>query len=147
MSKPLDNAPAKWEAGLAVMNALKPLKNANPQEVLARYLGEESTQQIADSYGVTRSGLNYWMLRVAEDEWKDAQVVRALKRKEKAEDELESATDGLTLARARELLKSAQWDLERVCKRIYGQETTQINVNGDGIKIELVTFRGDGATE
>lgn len=28
----------------------------------------------------------------------------------------------LSLAHARERLRAAQWDLERVCKRIYGQD-------------------------
>jgi hypothetical protein len=101
---------------------LAPLKSVDPKSVLERYLAEESTHQIAKSLGVTRSGLNYWLLKVAEDEWKSAQVVKALKRKEDAEEAIETAADALTLARARELLRAAQWDLERVCRRIYGQD-------------------------
>ena len=44
--------------------------------------------------------------------------------------------NGVDLARARESLRSAQWDLERVCRRIYGQDAppnaaqaVQININ------------------
>ena len=120
--------------------ALNPLKRADPKEVLQRVLNEESTKDIAKSFGVTRSALNQWLLATAESEWRAAQIVRAYKRKEDSEDELEDITakingsdkeerDRLTLALslAREKLKAAQWDLERVCRRIYGQEA-QVNV-------------------
>lgn len=107
-----------------IQGALNPLKGVKAETVLARYLGEESTKEIAQSLGVTRSALNYWLLEYAEKEWKSAQVVKALKRKEDAEDDMETAADALTLARARERLKAAQWDLERVCRRIYGQDVT-----------------------
>lgn len=107
---------------MSVGGQLAPLKNLDPKIVLERYLAEESTEDIAKSLGVTRSGLNYWLLRTAEDEWKDAQVVKALKRKNEAEDEMDKASDPFTLARARERLRAAQWDLERVCRRVYGQD-------------------------
>lgn len=102
------------------------LEKADPGQVLARYLTDETTGEIAASYGVTRQALGAYLLRTAESDWKEAQVARAIARKEKAEDALEAADDPLKLAKARELLKAAQWDLERVCRRIYGQE---INVN------------------
>jgi hypothetical protein len=109
-------------APLSVGGQLAPLKNLDPKIVLERYLAEESTQDIAKSLGVTRSGLNYWLLRTAEEEWKNAQVVRAIKRKQDAEEEMDTAADPFTLARARERLRAAQWDLERVCRRVYGQD-------------------------
>lgn len=118
--------------------ALNPLKAADPQSVLQRVLNEESTKDIAKSFGVTRSALNQWLLTNSETEWKAVQVVRAAKRKEDAEDEYEriaTKIDGsdkeerdrltLALSLARERLKAAQWDLERVCRRIYGQEAQQ----------------------
>lgn len=92
----------------------------DPATVILRYLGEERTVDIAASYGVTRPALNMWLLERAEDNWKRAQVGRAIARKEQSEDELDDATDPLSLARAREKLRGAQWDLERVCSRIYG---------------------------
>jgi len=67
--------------------------------------------------------LNQILLRYAEEDWRQAQVLRALQRKEEAEAELdEGAADALSLARARERLRAAQWDLERVCRRIYGAD-------------------------
>lgn len=102
------------------------LSGQDPKSILQRYLSDESTSVIAADYGVTRQALGQYLLRHAEDDWKEAQVARAIARKEKAEDDLENAKDPLELAKARELLKSAQWDLERVCRRIYGQE---VNIN------------------
>ena len=104
------------------------LEKADPRQILQRYLTDESTSEIAASYGVTRQGLGFFLLKNAEADWKECQVARAIARKEKAEDVIENATDPLELARGRELLKSAQWDLERVCRRIYGQEIN-MNVN------------------
>lgn len=115
--------------------ALNPLKAADPKDVLKRILNEESTKDIAASFGVTRSALNYWLIEHCDSEWKSAQIVRAMKRKEEAEDELDNAQDALTLSRGRERLRAAQWDLERVCRRIYGQDAppnmaaVQININ------------------
>lgn len=45
---------------------------------------------------------------------------------------MQGASDALSLARAREQLRSAQWDLERVFSRIFGpkQELT-IELTGD----------------
>ena len=119
---------------------LVPLKDADPKTVLQRYLSDESTKDIAESYGVTRQALNQFLIRTAEQEWKDAQVARAIARKESAEDDLdnaESTPDALALSRTRERLKAAQWDLERVCRRIYGQDAPPAGANAVQININL----------
>jgi hypothetical protein len=122
---------------------LAPLKDISPKDILERYLAEESSESIAHSYGVTRAALSLFMLRTAEDDWKSAQLTRALIRKERAEDLMDKCDNALDLTRAREQLRSAQWELERVCRRIYGQDApanaaqaVQININ----------MRGAGAT-
>jgi hypothetical protein len=121
-------APAEKRATLPVL--ADGLKGQDPKAILLRYLSDESTEVIAADYGVTRQALSQFLLRHAEDDWKEAQVARAIARKEKAEDDLETAADPLALAKARELLKAAQWDLERVCRRIYGQDhNLNINLN------------------
>jgi hypothetical protein len=104
------------------------LAGQDPHAILLRYLSDESTSTIAADYGVTRQALGQFLLKHVEEDWKEAQVARAIARKEKAEDDIESATDALQLAKARELLKAAQWDLERTCKRIYGIDR-DINFN------------------
>ena len=105
------------------------LATIDPQALLERYIGGETGTEIAKSLGVTRQGLNWWFRQHAEEAWKEAQIVQAIEKKEKAEDDLASATDALSLACAREQLRGAQWDLERVYHRIYGakQEVTVKN--------------------
>jgi predicted transcriptional regulator len=116
---------------------LAPLKDLDPKEVLQRYLAEETGAQIAESLGVTRAALSYFMIKHAEQEWRDAQVTKALQRKEKAEDLMDRADNALDLTRAREQLRSAQWDLERVCRRIYGQDSVPSGGNAVQININL----------
>ena len=128
------------------MNNLPILRDTDPKLILQRYLSDETTKEIAASYGVTRQALGQYLLKVAESEWKEAQVARALARKESAEDDLEDAEktpDMLSLSRARERLKAAQWDLERVCRRIYGQDAPPAHANAVQININL---RREGAT-
>lgn len=117
---------------------LAPLDNASPQDVIRRLVNDERSADIAQSLGVSRSALNQWLLVTCEDEWKAAQVARAITRKESAEEEIEGAADPLSLARAREKLKSAQWDLERICSRIFGLKPTQVTVNTVNVDAGLV---------
>ena len=94
----------------------------DPQVVLDRYLTESTTSQIAQEFGVSRKTLVRWIRDVAPDQWKKVQVVRALCRKEDGDEGIETACDALSLARAREQLKSGQWDLERLDSGNYGQK-------------------------
>ena len=103
----------------------------DPATVLQRYLGDERTADIAASFNVTRPALNMWLLDKAEDGWRKAQIARAVSRKESAEDDLEGAADPLTLARARERLRGAQWELERLYSRLFGQKQEITHVQAD----------------
>lgn len=136
---------------------------ADPKEIISRILNDESTKDIATSLGVSRRGLNDWLLKHCEDDWKSAQIAKALTRKEQAEDDLERVS-GETMSgkqgegdaevmltredapmqsvklRAAEIrLKAAQWDLERILKRIYGQEQ---NNNQSPVVINIGIKRG-----
>jgi transcriptional regulator with XRE-family HTH domain len=124
---------------------LAPLKDVDPEVVLDRYLEGETGPQIAASLGVTKQALSHWLINRAEVQWKSAQLVKALARKDAAEELMDKASNPLDLARAREQLRGAQWDLERVCRRIYGQDSpanaaqaVQININlrGDAQTVE-----------
>lgn len=99
---------------------------ADPKDILERYLNGESTPQIAASFGVTKQALSLWLITKAENDWKASQLVKAIERKDKAEELIETAATMLDLTRGREMLRSAQWDLERVCRRIYGQDVAQV---------------------
>ena len=121
----LNNLPAQRDASeipLSIRNMGK-LAQVTPDDILQRYLSEETTHEIAADLGVTRQALSFFLLNKAPIGWQQAQVARALARKERADDEMKAARDPLALARAREELRSAQWDLERVCSRIYGQKS------------------------
>ena len=50
---------------------------------------------------------------------------------------METASDALSLARARERVRAAQWELERTCRRIYGQDQPPAGVNAVQININL----------
>lgn len=119
---------------------LAPLSKVDPQDILDRYLKGETGPQIAESLGVTKQALSYFLIEKAETQWKSAQLVKALNRKEAAEEIIETASNPLDLARGREMLKAAQWDLERVCRRIYGQDAPPAGTNAVQININL---RGD----
>lgn len=114
---------------------LAPLSKLNPKDILELYLAGQTSPEIAKGLGVTPQALSYWLLSKAEDDWRAAQLVKAITRKDKADEMLETANNALDLTRAREMLRSAQWDLERVCRRIYGQDVpnvaqaVQININ------------------
>jgi hypothetical protein len=92
----------------------------DPQKILASILEGKRTHDIAEELGVTREKLVYHLTTKAAEEWKTSQLLRDLKRKEEAEDEIDNAQDALALKKAEAKLKSAQWSLERVCRRIYG---------------------------
>lgn len=84
----------------------------DPDVVLRQYLTEATTGQIARQYGISRKALTQWLRTVRKAAWRNAQIVRALAIKEDSENGLAIAPDALSLARARELLRSAQFDLQ-----------------------------------
>lgn len=126
-------------------------------ELLEAYKAGEEIAALAPAYNISDVTAYALLLRDHEEEWKAAQTARALARKATADADLEAirqeladmkviekdpekkaALDPFSLARIREQVKlaevrakRAEWELERVCKRIYGQDTT-INVNLDG---------------
>lgn len=113
-------APPQVETPPAKPQFVGKLTEANPDDVIKRYLNGETSKQIAASYAVTRQGLGFYLRQHAPEPWKEAQIIVAIERKERAEDEIEVCDDALSLARAREGLRSAQWELERVFSRVYG---------------------------
>jgi hypothetical protein len=123
------------------VNPKTPLANLDRKafiaEALNRYEQGELMVDIALSIGLKGAEQIYRLL-IAEvpDEWKSYQAARALRRLEDATRQLENAPDALSLARAREQTKAAQWELERLLRRIYGQDVpanlaqaVQININ------------------
>lgn len=98
------------------------LANVKAKTVLDRYMAGEKIVDIAKDYSCTDAVVYHWLLRVAEDDWKSSQAAKAMADYEKAKEGLDTASDALSLARARERVRASQWELERVLRRIYGTD-------------------------
>ena len=108
---------------------------ATLDEAIERYGSGVSVYVIAAEMGVEHTTLYRHLIKHREEQWRVAKVSRALAELEEAEDELKIAPDALALSRARERCRAAQWQLERLMRRIYGQDVpaatqaVQININ------------------
>lgn len=113
------------------------------QTAIARVVDDESTADIAKDMGISRSALNMAFLEYAPTEWTHAQVARSVSYLEEAEKtrkqmesgEIECSKNMLTLARDKE--KSAQWKLERLCRRLFGQDAPPQSSSGVTINIGI----------
>ena len=112
------------------MNAGKPLAglDADASAILKRYEEGEGIEAIAKDLQIAPQAIYRYLARHAQEEWKEYQAANALHEYQLAEKELKSAADGVTLSRARELVKSQQWKLERVLRKIYGADSPQVNI-------------------
>ena len=115
-------APAKWPERLGPI-AGKLGKNFKPHDVLRRYLQGEEIADIAKSLNVHPKALNYHLLKEGiREQWREAQVAVSLAELQEAKQVVRDSPDALSLARAREQLRSAQWDLERLETRLFSQK-------------------------
>lgn len=142
------------------------LAGADTQAILARYLTDESTEKIAASFGCTRQALGQFLLKNDTEGWKAAQVSRQIALKEQADDDLaalkgridafttiegkdeyerekEACRLQLSLAQAR--AKRAEWELERLLSRLYGQKQ-EVEHKG-GLTVEIVKFGREIASQ
>ena len=89
-------------------------QNLDPDEILREYLISAQTSAIAVRYGIRRRALTRWLQQQRPKEWVEVQRIRALCTKEDGTEMIYDADTALQLARARELVKVAQFDLERL---------------------------------
>ena len=106
---PLTKLPAIEQASIA-------------QELLNGYLNGANMADLARQRGFSTASGYSLLIRFHEQAWKDAQIGKALETLEAAEAKMASATDHLELARSEKMVKAAQWKLERLLSRVYGQE-------------------------
>ena len=106
------------------------------KSLVVRLTNGETCAQVADSLGVHQAALNQWLLKYAEDDWRMAQIANALVRVDSADADFSSASDMLEIARTREQQISARWKLERLCKRLFGNQPEQIS-SGTAVNITL----------
>lgn len=144
----MDNVPAHAKAGLAVMNANKPLayltketKPAFARALADRYVDGEEIADLATEFQVTTPRLYQLLVEGDSDAWRSAQSAKALQAFQETLQAMNASEDGLSLARAREAHKSAQWQLEKLLRRLYGDDKTAVNINAAGqVNIQIVDY-------
>lgn len=87
---------------------------------ITRYLNGDDATAIADHYSITRQRLYQVMSETDPEGWRQAQAARALAEFDRTYEAMRDASDPLSLARAREMHKSAQWVMERLLRKLYG---------------------------
>jgi transposase-like protein len=129
--RPLNNLPVEQRAKIAL-------------EVLQAYEQGEEVADLAPNYGVSDVTLYALLIRDHEEAWKQAQISRAAAKRSRTSKDLdelraqlrsalqedgETPHDALSLARIKEQVKlaeiqakRAEWELERVYRRVYGQD-------------------------
>ena len=118
------------------------------KKIIAQYVEGKDTDTIAKGLGVSRAKLVHQLTIHHPDDWREAQAIRQIRRMEEAEDDIDAAAEAgdYQKAKANEIkLKSAQWAVERVLRRIYGEPREREIVNPVQININL--RRDDGARE
>lgn len=115
---------------------------------IRRYLAGESIQVIAKDEGVHRATLYRHMFRDLGEQHDDVVTDMLIGRIAEADDKLERAGDACDIARAREQARFARMDLERRRPHLYGQRpTTSVNVSGQGVTVNLVSYLQHDATQ
>lgn len=151
------------DGSIVLSKAYKGLADVDPTVILDRYLSDETTEQIARTYNVTRQALGQFLLKTDPEGWRAAQVARAQSTKEQADDDLaalrsridsfrdiedqdqyerekEACRLQLSLAQAR--ANRAQWELERLLNRIYGQKQEVTVQAGSSLLAVLASLDG-----
>ena len=126
--------------------------------ILARYDAGEEIEGIAKHFQITHQAAYKSLLRHCPEEWKTSQAAKALTQYETAKAKLEeiwrqdrTERDQVALACAREQVRTAQWELERVLSKIYAQkQDVTVNIVTD-LANRLHSARerlvGSGSTE
>lgn len=125
----LTKVPDNAKAGLLVMNAEAALAHVKASDVLEAFEHGASIPVQAKALGVTHQAIYRKILKDAPELWKEHQAAKALAKLDDSEQALTDAVDGVAVSRERELARLQMWKLERVLRRIYGQDAPQVVVN------------------
>jgi len=138
--KKLDNLPANARSTL--------LDNA-----IEQYGAGRSVYEIAKEIGVEHTTLYRQLIKHKEGEWREAKISKALIDVEQAEENVRTALDALALSRAREQFRIASWHLERLWRKMYGQDApssvaaVQVNINLRRNALDVVAGQEDAPSE
>jgi DNA-binding ferritin-like protein (Dps family) len=103
--------------------------------VLAQYECGVSIYTLAEVLGVDNATLYRQLLKHRPEEWMEVRAARYHSQVEQAEKDMKEASDPLAVTRAREQLANARWMLERLQRKIYGQD--QERQVGQAIQINI----------
>ncbi len=128
-----------------VMSKLVPTAIKHKPEILERLSNGETVASIAKSLGIARETLSRTLAHDADYQQAFTEALDA--RLDQREQELEQASDNITLARARELLSHARWRAERLNPARYGQRPSvaiQVNTGSAITDAELAKIVREG---
>ena len=103
----------------------------DPHHVLQLYLSERTTSQIAKQFGLSRKSLVAWLRKTVPEKWYDVQATRAFCRKEDGDEGLYTASDAISLSRARELVRSGHLDLQALDRAYAPKSEVSMSVTVD----------------
>jgi hypothetical protein len=122
-------------------NVTIPTAVANADDILQRIAEGERIRDIAADYGRSGPSVSIALSRHMPQEYDAALKAQAEIRLERFEEALETAPDGLSVSRAREVLAHQRWKLERLNPARWGQVKQAIQVNSDGAtSINIVSY-------
>lgn len=131
------------------MSAPSIIAHLDPQPILDRIHRGESLRTIAADLGVSNVGLRAWLLREDAEQYQHVITAALALRVAEADEELDSASDNISIARAREQCRFSRMDLERRRPLLYGQKAQQaINIAGSGeIQVQIVSYASNNAVQ
>ena len=122
-------------------NVSIPVAVANADDILQRIAEGERISDIATDYGRTGPAVSIALAKHLPAQYDAALKAQAEIRLERFEEALESAPDGLSVSRAREVLAHQRWKLERLNPARWGQVRQAVQVNTDGAAtINIVSY-------
>jgi len=142
MIEALETIPKHCEAGLAVMNAGKPLAalKGDASTILER-LESESIAEIAASLKISQTALYAWLLQHCPEKWQAISSAIQLSKLTDCQNRFDDADcDGLETARTREKAKIAMWQLSKTSKLYADKQDANA-----GINIQVVIHRDEPA--
>lgn len=143
-----------------------PAKPLDAGAILSAYLQGRKTKEIAPEYGKSPEELRHYLVSEQPERWKQARLAQAITRLDDATEAIDQLDEELRKISApttpdgiREMqtksavanvrlrvldskLKSAQWEMEKVCRAIYGEQKQE--PLGQPIQINIGITRGDG---
>ena len=120
------------------------LAKAGDEVLLQRIADGERPAWIAEDLGVTRSAIymRYPADSPLSKEFHKAKVSGATVRLDKAERDIETAPDQLSVSRARELFRAVAWRAEREHPDLWGAKGINVNIATQNMVLAPDTVRG-----